>query len=389
MEEKIMKEIPLTITRNYVTNWGIWEAMRELAQNALDHADNTNTSINIGYHKKSKNFILSSKDTKLELSSLLLGSTSKETDPNQRGQFGEGYKLALVVLSRLGLQVTIYHGKEIWIPMFKYSKTFDTEVLTIQIRSRTTKPNDLNFVIRGLTFELFKEIRDKLIINRKQSVGYKTDHGTILTEEKYKGRVYVGGIYVCTPNLDLEHGFDFNPSDVNLGRDRGLMDSFDIQWLASKLWTSVHKSDNKTSEEISKLIHHGSSSVGYIGTSSFHDGIREKVAEDFYKNNIKTSIPVTSESESKSVLNKYDNAIPVIVNETVKRNVKDSSFYKQKLADLKERVYLTPTEVITKVLGEHKKALGDMHQVLTEELVPVSIKWTSSNVFKEEKEEKK
>ncbi len=379
-----MKEISLTISENYVTNWGIWEAMRELSQNALDHAENTNTRISIGYHKNSMNFILSSKNTKLEINSLLLGSTSKELDEKQRGQFGEGYKLALIVLLRLGLKVVIYNGNEVWIPIFKYNKLFNSKVLTIQIKKRLSKPNDLNFVIQGLTAGFFKEIRDKLIINRQQSIGYKTDYGNILTEEKYKGQVFVGGIYVCTPNLDLEHGFDFNPSEVELGRDRGLMDSFNVRWLASKLWTSIHKPDTKTTEEISKLIHHGSSSVGFIGSSSYNNAIREQVAEDFYKNNPATSIPVTTETESKSVLNKFDNAVPIIVNDAVQRNVKASQIYKEKKSEFKERVYLTPTEVITKVLGAHKKELGTLHQALTEELIPVSIKWTSSNIYHNE-----
>ena len=48
--------VTLTISDNYVIDWGIWEAIRELAQNAMDNFDKTGNPMSIGFHKRTKNF---------------------------------------------------------------------------------------------------------------------------------------------------------------------------------------------------------------------------------------------------------------------------------------------------------------------------------------------
>ena len=311
-----MKDIQLTIAKDYVSDWGIWEAFRELAQNALDHSDRSSTKVSIGFSKRTKALTLISENIVLHKQSLILGCTSKTEDSNQRGQFGEGYKLALVVLLRLGIKVTINNGDEVWVPSFKWSQEFQAELLTISVAKIKTTNKHLVFRLAGITKEQAKQLTDKVLINREQQKGYRTDYGKILTEERFKGQVFVGGLYVCKPNLkDLEQGFDFDPQHVSLGRDRGLMDSFDVQWLASKMWGTIFAPDTKVIDETARLVLAGNATTRYYGSvhSAHNSDITNRVSEIFYEEYTDTAVPVTSEAERTLVLSNYDNAVPVIV----------------------------------------------------------------------------
>ena len=374
-----MKEVQLTIASTYVSDWGIWEAFRELAQNAMDHADVTATPISIGFSKRSKNLILTSQNTKLDINSLVLGATAKSSDSDQRGQFGEGYKLALVVLLRLGIKVQIVNADEVWTPSFKYSEVFQTELLTIRITPIKTHNRNVTFVLKGVSKEQANLLTSRIIRKRSATVGYRTEYGRILTEERFKGLVFVGGIYVCKPNLEgLEHGYDFDPQHVTLGRDRGLMDSFNVQWLASKMWATIFTPDTKVIEETAKLIQSDSPSTKHFGVSGSNKLVSAKVSEDFYEEFSSNAVPVTTEGERNRVLNDFDNAVPIIVSETLKRTVKNTDLAKKNSLQLKARLHLTPNEVITAILGKYRKELGMNFNILTQELIPVSLHWVTN-----------
>ena len=386
MNEEI-KTIRLTMARTYVSDWGFWEATRELAQNALDHADKTGEKIHVGFHRPTKKLLITSANCKLSLSSLVLGVSDKTDDDAIRGKFGEGYKLALLVLVRLGLDVKVYNQNEVWVPCFEYDSELDTELLTIKVYPKDTKSKDVIFAIGGTTREMASKIKNRLIIDREASIGFKTDYGTILTEERFKGKIFAGGLYICTPELDLEHGFDFDPEHVELGRDRGLIDSFNIQWLASKMWLTIKDDDTTALDAAVKSIYTGGyhSSSGYVGSvGNRNKVIQESVADKFYAEFPKTAVPVTTEQERKNVLTDYDNAVPVVVNSSVKRVVEGSDKYKEVKSHLKARVHLTPNEIINELLSRYKLDLGPMYKVLVEELVPVSIRWIA---LKDEPEE--
>ena len=376
MKTKPIQTIPLTMSSSYVSDWGFWEAARELVQNALDHRDATKNPIAVGYLRPTKTFLITSTGCKLDLSSLVLGATAKSDDSTIRGKFGEGYKLALLVLLRLGLDVKIYNQDEVWVPSFEHNELFNLSLLTIKVYPNPSTSKNVIFAIKGMTRSMALKIKNRLIIDREKSIGFKTSYGTILTEERFVGKVFVGGLYVSTPELDLKHGFDFDPEHVQLGRDRGLIDSFNIQWLASQMWLSVKETDTTAIEESVKSIYSGSSGTGYVGSfSNRNDSLRERVAEKFYEDTSATAIPVSTEAEAKATLTDYDNAIPVIVKESVKDFISQSDVCKAAKSKLIPRIYLTPNEIVNEILSRYKFDLGPMYKTLVEELVPLSIRW--------------
>ena len=72
----------------------------------------------------------------------MLGCSSKGSIDGMIGKFGEGYKLALIVLLRKGFKVDIINADEEWKPRFANSEKFDTQVLTIDVKSLSTENED-------------------------------------------------------------------------------------------------------------------------------------------------------------------------------------------------------------------------------------------------------
>ena len=52
---------------------------------------------------------------------MVLGSTSKAGRADDVGSFGEGYKIALLVLTRNGYDVKVLNGNKQWVPEFRHS----------------------------------------------------------------------------------------------------------------------------------------------------------------------------------------------------------------------------------------------------------------------------
>lgn len=91
-----MKTIELSLSPKYVSGWGVEEAVREILQNAIDQkADGAEVSVS--YDRETLSILTDG--ARLKTSTLLLGESGKD-DERYIGKYGEGYKLALLVLTR-------------------------------------------------------------------------------------------------------------------------------------------------------------------------------------------------------------------------------------------------------------------------------------------------
>jgi hypothetical protein len=147
----------LPISDGYVASWGLWEAVREIWQNALDEKDGA-CEAHMIYKPETEELWIVTTQGSLDPSTLVLGTTSKKARPGQRGKFGEGYKLSLLVLTRLGLPVEIFTGNEKWTAKLEYDENFTCNVLNIY-----TEPSDeregVLFEISGVTYEQWEAIQ--------------------------------------------------------------------------------------------------------------------------------------------------------------------------------------------------------------------------------------
>ena len=223
----------LSLHRNYVSHWGVMEAVRELIQNNLDHLKEGEE---MDYEFIGLNLELRSHGASLDPAHLLLGNSSKSEDDKKIGSFGEGFKLALLVLTRLGHEVVIHNGERMWIPEFAYSELYGCEVLQIN-ETRVEQMDDiLQFEIRGLSEVQQTEIESLCLpmqeVYRQEII--KSKHGEILLGEHQKGKLYIGGLFVC--NTEMWHGYNFNPDRMAVERDRQTVNGMDLKFATKEMW---------------------------------------------------------------------------------------------------------------------------------------------------------
>ena len=153
-----MSKIELSLASDYVPSWTIVDAIRELFQNALDQEVQVPDN-KASWSYDNGTFKICNKQSTLTAKTLLLGTSSKSSDSKTIGQFGEGYKIATLVLLRNAKQVTIYNYglREVWRPRFVKSRRFGTDILTFFIDKeypwKQVPDNDLTIEVTGLTDE--------------------------------------------------------------------------------------------------------------------------------------------------------------------------------------------------------------------------------------------
>ena len=247
-----MAKYELSLVKSYVQEWTAEDAIREIIQNAIDESNRVeDNAMSVEYDPEEKTLTISNKKSVLTHDTLLLGNTSKATDDNMIGKFGEGYKLGILVLTRENHPVVIqnYGLKETWTARFVNSRRWKDEVLTIfteksQIWSKPPH-NNLSFVISNVDQGMYDEVVKKTLFLKDIYTGEyvednykKTSYGNILFEESEKGRVYVNGLFVITLE-DLKYGYDIKARYIEIGRDRNLIDSYEITKYTTLMWIEI------------------------------------------------------------------------------------------------------------------------------------------------------
>lgn len=229
----LTKSYELPLTRDYVRSWTAVEAVREILQNALDYGRGK-----LNYHIHDTGIRIESPGARLEPRTLLLGCTSKADDAAAIGSFGEGYKIALLVLAREGVTVTVENCGVIWTPRFAPSETFGEEVLVIdEFVHDEWKPQGVSFDITGLDEnDIVKIVANTLQLQVDIGATYKVLQGEVLLAQP--GKLYVNGLFVS--DTGLEYGYNVKPEFLKLERDRQTVSSFDLKWLTKDMWFAAN-----------------------------------------------------------------------------------------------------------------------------------------------------
>jgi hypothetical protein len=209
----------LTIEATYLPKWGCFEGCREIIQNAKDSEIQYSAPMTIKYDNGT--LFVKNDGVVLPKEVLLLGHTTKLTNANLIGQFGEGLKVSCIALLRQGLEIKIITGNEVWIPKIDNSSVYKAKVLVFDVYETLTTKNEIIFEINGLTVDHWVELQKKLLFIREYpKENIKCDHGHILLDKEYKGYIFVKGMFVSV-NPDFKFGYDFNVA--NLDRDRRMI----------------------------------------------------------------------------------------------------------------------------------------------------------------------
>lgn len=238
-----MKTRELGMELSYAGNWTPVDAIREFFQNAIDEAQvNPENTWFYSYSEEDETLRVGNKLGQLETRSLLLGSSTKRDDVATIGKHGEGYKVGTNVLLRNNINVTVfnYNKKEIWHSRVVNSRTYNTAIGVFDIEKvgilKSVPENNLVFEISPVSSELWKEVIESNLWLQSEEIGetIQGEKGRVLLNPKYKGKLYVKGLYVCS-KPQMQFGWDLTPELINLDRDRGLVDSFDLQYSLGKV----------------------------------------------------------------------------------------------------------------------------------------------------------
>lgn len=287
-----MAKIQLTISKDYVAGWGVWEGIREILQNALD-AEQDGKKMSVDYVEKTHTLTVSTRGVKLDSKVWLMGTTSK-ADGTYRGHFGEGLKLGVLALVRKGVPLKIINNDESWSCALEESDTFRGEpVLTIRTRDRAPT-YAFTVEIGAIAPDAWEVIRQRFRHTADPgAVVVPTSQGDILLDENQKGRLYVKGIWVQDlPNLDAGYDLRFAETD----RDRRMVDSYDLRYYTAKMWSEAVNNEAVRADHVLDMLTKGVRDVD--GFESAAPEAKKAIADAFAATH-GDALPVTSMAEAR------------------------------------------------------------------------------------------
>ena len=297
-----MTRYEITAVPNYCSNWGLTEALRELIQNGADEEKkHPSSKFTIKYNSEDEIVRFTNKEGILTIDSLLFGNTDKGEDKETIGEFGEGYKIAAIVLNRLGKELTVKNGLagEVWKSGFHKSEKWGQRVLCFDVYKDDTLPEELCFEVEGIDEEAYNSIRQLWVgfHNYEDVEKVTTGQGDIILDERFKGLLYVGGIAIQKNPGVKTFGYNFNPGVLPLERDRGVVSDYQIGYTIGSM----------------------------IGYAVEHNLIDEKLAIECVENNSLESHYVTGRKIRELMWNSFkeknsdDHSIPVCFNDDYKK----------------------------------------------------------------------
>jgi len=209
------EKIVYPISTDYCFNWTIQDALREFIANALD----TDTEIRVEYND-GKGRIVDSGDG-IRLRHFIFGISKKGKD--DIGQFGEGLKVASLVMARNNRKVEIQTKDYNYYPTIEHNDEFDTDLFTVYVKKNQRKEGTIiNFECTEneltKTKELFSYFRD----GRKKTL--LTSNLDVFFDEP--GNIYINGL--LTANISCIFGYNIKDKTLVASRDRNTVDTIKL-----------------------------------------------------------------------------------------------------------------------------------------------------------------
>jgi len=230
-----MPKQSLNLAENYVPTWDKWEVVREIWANSKDADPDFKMDI------KNGNEIHFFTDTSPSFSELtVIGASTKRDDADSIGQFGEGFKLAILVATRMG-------G-------------------SIEVRTREGKMNFHLEPVAGLADRVLyvsTDARAKFsgcqIILKLEGVGGVIS-GKFLKDASLKRidkpsisplSLYSKGVFIA--NLKAKSLWDWN-INVPMNRDRELISEYDTRWEIARILADREPHNREVFEKLFSFL---------------------------------------------------------------------------------------------------------------------------------------
>lgn len=252
MKRKIeAKRIITGISPNYVKNWDTVKAIRELIQNYLDSKSEFGCKGYICYKRGMA--VIKDFGPGLEPRHLALGISEKSQDAI--GKYGEGLKLALLVMAREFRKIEVWSKGMIIRPSIEYSSDYQTEVMVLNIEpmepchAKTHQGTTIKFLCSEQELEEAKSYFECFLSERK---GFKwIEKGRISLPGGY---IYVNGARVgkISDSLFSYHLYEKEIGEDIGNRDREVIDQEKVEARVRRILAET--SSLKVMKEIMKAL---------------------------------------------------------------------------------------------------------------------------------------
>lgn len=346
------KNLELTIGPNYIPDWGAWEAIREFIQNALD-ADQDGHKMHIRRNPNGT-LVIRNDGAKLEYSDLVLGSSSKG-DGTFRGQYGEGFKLAMMVLCRMARDngsseppIRIKTGAEMWRPTLVQSKNFNTDVLNIEVTG-VQDDNGITVYIPNVSEALWKIIRER-VLDLSETTKISSRYGDILTDPGVKGQLYVKGLWISEIPRATKYGY--NIVEARVDRDRKMADTHSLETGYYRLICDLLEQKKITGDWLLNILLQDRFGTDFESNAlMYRDGYARKQICEAWTAKFGNAIAVTQGDRANKVTAlggvpvECSHSLVQIVNSvsSYERFIKESSLSIKKSFDFEEVISAYPT----------------------------------------------
>lgn len=289
-----MAKVALSVSSEYLPNWGAYEGLRELVQNFIDSQDDCGVKGAISYEGGSytgKVTLTNYGAKPLNREALLFGVTSKANRTDQRGQFGEGMKVGTLALVRESRAVTIRTQTENWVASLQTSTEFGgRKVLTFTTHKRQTVTDNVSVEIYPVYKEEWDKIQQSFMFMQEDVEGKDSYYGKILTGETFRNKIFAKGIFVKDME-GMKWGYDL--ANMTLNRDRSMIDEWDVRSNVVNLLGALYDSNEISLAEIRELFDNNNweaqSSYNWSHTRIIKDMLAQYVSEQGGKKCIVTA----------------------------------------------------------------------------------------------------
>jgi hypothetical protein len=226
--------IETTLKHDAYADWGAFSGLRDLLSNARDAQVQLGAAMSVRYRKNAHTLVIENEGTTLAREAILLGHTTKTGRGDLIGRFGEGMKAGILALVRAQTGIKIRTGSEVWVPKIERSERFDSNVLVFYVNTGREFKNRIQFEIEGIDQESYDLLDQNFLWLAKLKDRDKVDtvEGTLLLDEKFRGRIFVKGVFV--KKNDSNFGYDLLTAQID--RDRKMLDEHDLKYRMQSIW---------------------------------------------------------------------------------------------------------------------------------------------------------
>ena len=310
------------IGENYLKDWGINEALREIYQNFMDYGKFTQKTIPALDYRYL--VLLHSDYSPENLEFLKIGESQKNGNKEAIGQHGEGLKMALLIFLRLGYRISVQTPKYIIYPEWNEQPHIGKSLsLKIDEQTETFEGFGIKLYLPKNEFEVF----NNNLIKQKDIIFHDDYYGDIVN--KTVGNFYVGKLFVCNIK-NFKKAYNLNPSIIKLDRDRKIPGAWESSYFTSKL----NEAEGKFN-----FVDQNYDDMKYVAS------IPQEKLKSIKPKVIGNNIEFIAHEDGKEI---------IVKNDSIKNHLKQQSYFKKALDGIK-RFLLSKLGVIDLIKDYREK----------------------------------